>query len=135
MFKTLLISASILILIVFIPVIGFFNSTSYFQWQFGQFDVYKDFQLEQGGVSDRGFLDDKFASTLNYINFRARELDPTFFSSEDIIHMQDVRTLTTATYISVGIASSILLIFIYKREPIRVYRKASLLAILIIITL
>lgn len=72
-----------------LPIIILSNLYPYFYFSFNRFQVYDDFS----GYTTQ-ILDSKFGEILQYINIPfTTNLDSEFFSSEDILHMQDVRQL------------------------------------------
>lgn len=86
---TIVLAVIILVCTVILPFIALANFHVYYQWSFGRFEVYNNFP----GYSE-GELNSHFSSVLQYINIPFNtELDPEFFSTEDILHMVDVRNV------------------------------------------
>ena len=80
----------------------------YFFTTYGVYQNFSGYNVE--------FLDAKFFSVLDYLNYTGSEPDVQFFSSEDILHLQDVRNLFGVFYFAGTIAGTkaVFLVFYFK---------------------
>jgi integral membrane protein (TIGR01906 family) len=105
-----LLSISILIWVLILPILILANLYPYFYSAFDRYGIYSNF-------ADASSANSKFSEVLDYINFPFNtELDPEFFSTEDILHMQDVRNIFIVVNLVflITLVSSLILFFIQK---------------------
>lgn len=128
-----LLSLSIFLCLVTLPIIILANLYIYFHWSFGRFQVYDNFENQPPAE-----LNQKFNQVLQYINIPFdTELDSGFFSPEDRLHMQDVRNLFIVVNVCfIGFASLSMTLFVMTKPDIRKLMKgASKLLIIYIVIL
>lgn len=106
-------TVTIFIWVLILPILILANLYPYFYSAFNRFDIYSNFPEIANSETNS-----KFAEVLNYINFPFNaELDDSFYSREDILHMEDVRNIfivVNFVFISSLIGS---LTFIVVRKP------------------
>lgn len=108
--------AAIFILIIITPIILISNLTPYFYNRFEHYQVYQEFREGYNQVQQN------FNQLINYINLRTSKLDSSFFSDEDIWHMQDVRKLYELAYFLVF--NALLFLFLFAKQ-IPIYKIAN----------
>ena len=111
-------------------------------------DFYKNFYSKGSLTTNIGTTSDELinntSNLLDYLNGKA-ELNASWFSEKDILHMKDVQTLynisfyTMIFFIAIFIISTILIIFLYKNCTMfyitRTFNKTLLAFIVLIIVL
>lgn len=112
---------SIFLLSVLIPIILVANLKGFYLGEFRRLDVYSQFlnhpQLE---------VEEKLGEVLAYIQFRTPELNE-FFSTEDRLHMEDVRGLFLLAYATIII--SFIFAFANKHSSTKVSKVANYFSI------
>ena len=111
-------------------------------------DFYKNFYSKGNLTANIGTTSDELinntSNLLDYLNSKA-ELNTSWFSEKDILHMKDVKTLYTVSFytmiffIAIFIISTILIMFLYKNHTMfyitRTFNKTLLAFIVLIIVL
>jgi integral membrane protein (TIGR01906 family) len=87
-------SPALLLLLFTLPIVIIANLRPLYFQRFSDYHVYQNFQFPNSEV------DRQFQSVLNYVAppFNST-LDPKFFSSEDILHMRDVKAVLAIIYL------------------------------------
>lgn len=109
--KTIFAAFSIIVLTVITPIIFFSNNPYFFFNRFQHYQVYQYFN--EGNLIE---LNSEFVDILDYMNLRVSELNPDFFSTRDITHMKDVRSLNVGAFLLGSIASVYLFFLFIKKE-------------------
>ena len=111
-------------------------------------NFYKNFYSKENLTANIGTTSDELinntSNLLDYLNSKA-ELNTSWFTEKDILHMEDVRTLynvsfyTMIFFIAIFIISTILIMFLYKNYTMfyitRTFNKTLLAFIVLIIVL
>ena len=111
-------------------------------------NFYKNFYSKGNLTANIGTTSDELinntSNLLDYLNSKA-ELNTSWFSEKDILHMKDVKTLYTVSFytmiffIAIFIISTILIMFLYKNHTMfyitRTFNKTLLAFIVLIIVL
>ena len=111
-------------------------------------DFYKNFYSKENLTANIGTTSDELinntSNLLDYLNSKA-ELNTSWFTEKDILHMEDVRTLynvsfyTMIFFIAIFIISTILIMVLYKNHTMfyitRTFNKTLLAFIVLIIVL
>ena len=138
--QTLIVFQNFSLFISFILGIIFYNCFN--------LNFYKNFYSKGNLTANIGTTSDELinntSNLLDYLNGKA-ELNTSWFSEKDILHMKDVKTLYTVSFytmiffIAIFIISTILIIFLYKNCTMsyitRTFNKTLLAFIVLIIVL
>ena len=104
------------ILFLLTPLLFFANISKYYIYRFDNYGVYEEFSK----VSvDKTTLDKEFENLILHLSPLSKELNSSFYSTEDILHLYDVKNMLTALYFLYTISLiSIIAIYRSKRNTI-----------------
>jgi len=84
---------SISIITLLVPVICIINFSAYFQYKFDSLNLKEEFS-RFGEQELKSYLN----SILDFINWRKDNLDSNFFTDQEIVHLNDVKSLVLFIY-------------------------------------
>ncbi|MCA9379967.1 DUF1461 domain-containing protein [Candidatus Dojkabacteria bacterium] len=104
------------ILFLLTPLLFFANNSKYYIFRFDNYGVYEEFSK----VSvDKTTLDKEFENLILHLSPLSKDLNGSFYSTEDILHLYDVKNMLTALYFLFTISLiSIIAIYRSKRNTI-----------------
>jgi integral membrane protein (TIGR01906 family) len=107
-------TACLAIVCLTLPILTLANVQYFFDWRFNYYHVYKGFPTGEASAAPS-----QVTTILNYIRPPfTQALDQTFFSTEDILHMEDVRNIFVVLYVVFGICSSIIIFNLFKTKQL-----------------
>lgn len=104
-------------LMITVPMVVLSWASPYYFWSFGRYGIYGSFPDNYTPA----YINQQFGTILRFIQFPFNtSLDQRFFSSEDILHMQDVQRLFIGLYILIGICTLLILIKLTSKKSARI---------------